>query len=269
MQNENDDPNIPAERQSFLKLTTDIAKLPLDQSAAALETGAAIAAISLRAGSQFLREVPQAAGVLSAAELREWGELGRRLAMSDVETAVSFFTAGVAELETLDSETRASLLQLCSRQLGLSIPLAIETFHTAPALANSISDPHLLTAVLEVASDIARRSARHSAEFLIQTPDVVKRLEAFADPAVLRRAIEMAAGFAARAGGIAADAWGALPQAIERLNSEHVTRLLDQTMVFLERGGGAALQLLMVGGEILRLLPEVFEEWLELLGAVA
>ena len=81
MQNENDDPNIPSERQSFLKLTRDIAALPPEQSAAALETGAAIAAISLRAGSQFLREVPQAASVLSATELREWGELGRRLAM--------------------------------------------------------------------------------------------------------------------------------------------------------------------------------------------
>jgi nitric oxide reductase NorD protein len=269
MQNENDDPNIPSERQSFLKLTTDIAKLPLDQSTAALETGAAIAAISLRAGSQFLREVPQAASVLSAAELREWGELGRRLAMSDVEAAVSFFTAGVARLEPLDSETRSSLFQLCSRQLGLSIPIAIETFHTAPALANSISDPHLLTAVFEVASDIARRSARHSAEFLNQTAYVVERLEASGDPAVLQRAIEMAAGFAARAGGIAADAWEALPHAIERLSNAQAIRLLDQTIVFLERGGGAALQLLVVGGEILRLLPEVFEEWLELLGAVA
>jgi len=269
MQNENDDSNIPSERQSFLKLTTDIAKLPLEQSAALLEIGAAIAAISLRAGSEFLREVPQAARVLNAAELREWGELGRRLAMSDVETAISFFTAGVADLETLAPETRASLFQLCARQLGLSTPIAVETFRTAPALANSFSDATLFTAVLEVASDIARRSARHSADFLNQTPEVVKRLEAFAEPDVLQRAIEMAAGFASRAGGIAADAWGSLPQALEQLNKDEVTRLLDQTMVFLERGGGAALQLLVVGGEILRLLPEVFDEWLELLAAVA
>jgi nitric oxide reductase NorD protein len=258
-----------AERQSFLKLTRDLAALPLEQSAAAVETGAAIAAISLRAGSQFLREVSQAASVLSAAELREWGELGRRLAMSDVETAISFFAAGVAELQALAPETRASLFQLCSRQLGLSIPIAIETFHSAPALANSITDPHLLTAVLDVASDIARRSARHSAEFLNKTPEVVKRLEAFHDPDILQRAIEMAAGFASRAGGIAADAWGSLPQALERLKNDHVIRLLKQTMVFLERGGGAALQLLVVGGEILRLLPEAFDEWLELLAAVA
>jgi hypothetical protein len=258
-----------SERQSFLKLTTDIAKLPLEQSAVALEMGAAIAAISLRAGSEFLREVPQAASVLSATELREWGELGRRLAMSDVETAVSFFTAGVAPLQMLSSAARASLLQLCARQLGLSIPIAIETFRSAPALANYISDPTLLTAVLEVASDIARRSARHSADFLNKTPEVVKRLDAFGDPDILQRAIELAASFASRAGGIAADAWESLPQAIEQLSKDEVARLLDQTMVFLERGGGAALQLLVVGGEFLRLLPEAFDEWLELLAAVA
>ncbi|MEO7971557.1 MAG: VWA domain-containing protein [bacterium] len=269
MQNETEDSNTSSERQSFLKLTRDIATLPLDQSAAALEIGAAIAAISLRAGSEFLREVPQAARVLSATELREWGELGRRLAMSDVETAVSFFAAGVAQLQTLSSPARASVFQLCSRQLGLSTPIAIETFRTAAALADSFSDASLLTAVLDVASDIARRSARHSADFLNKTPEVVKRLEAFGDPDILQAAIAMAASFAARAGGIAADAWESLPEAIEHLNKDEVTRLLEQTMVFLERGGGAALQLLVVGGEFLRLLPEAFDEWLELLAAVA
>ncbi|HZE64482.1 MAG TPA: VWA domain-containing protein, partial [Pyrinomonadaceae bacterium] len=269
MQNENDDPNIPSERQSFLKLTRDIAALPLEQSAAALETGAVIAATSLRAGIEFLRAAPEAAKILEPEELREWGELGRRLAMSDVEMAVSFFIAGVTEQQTLAREARASLFQLCSRQLGLSIAIALETFRTAPALSNSISDPNLLTAVFEVASDIARRSARHSADFLNKTPEVVKRLEAFGSPDVLQKAIEMAAGFAARAGGIAADAWASLPQALENLNNSDALRLLDQTMAFLERGGGAALQLLLAGGEILKLLPEVFDEWLELLWEVA
>src|SRR6266404_5709413 len=127
MQNENDDPNIPSERQSFLKLTRDIAALPLEQSAAA----------------------PEVTKILEAEELREWGELGRRLAMSDVEMAVSFFTAGVTELQTLSREARASLFQLCSRQLGLSIAIALETFRAAPALSSSISDPNLLTAVFE------------------------------------------------------------------------------------------------------------------------
>src|SRR6185503_15295464 len=269
MQNDNDDPGIHSERQSFLKLTHDIATLPLEQSTAALETGAAIAAISLRAGIEFLRAAPEALKILDTEELRAWGELGRRLALSDAETAISFFTAGVAELQTLPTEARASLFQLCSRQLGLSTPIAVETFRTAPSLANSISDPSLLTAVFEVASDIARRSARHSADFLNTTPEVIKGLKTFAGPDVRQKAIEMAAGFAARAGGIAADAWSSLPQALQNLSNKDAIRLLDQTMTVLERGGGAALQLLVVGGEILRLLPEAFDEWLALLLVVA
>ena len=269
MQHDNDDPNIHSEQQSFVKLTRDIAALPLEQSAAALETGAAIASTSLRAAIEFLRAVPEVSKILEASELREWGELGRRLAMSDVETAITFLTAGVAELQPLSAATRASLFQLCSRQLGLSTAIAVDTLRTAPALLNSISDPGLLTALLEVASDIARRSARHSADFIKQIPGVVKRLEAFAEPDVLQKSIEMTAGFASRAGGIAADAWGSLPQAFESLNKDAAIRLLDQTMAFLERGGGAALQLLLVGGEMLRQLPEAFDEWLELLWAVA
>ena len=38
---------------------------------------------------------------------------------------------------------------------------------------------------------------------------------------------------------------------------------------FLERGGAAALHLLIAGGEILRTLPECFDEWIDLLWAVA
>src|SRR6185295_7761011 len=53
------------------------------------------------------------------------------------------------------------------------------------------------------------------------------------------------------------------------LSNKDAIRLLDQTMTVLERGGGAALQLLVVGGEILRLLPEAFDEWLALLLVVA
>ncbi|MEP6741903.1 MAG: VWA domain-containing protein [bacterium] len=241
----------------------------MSQSTAILETAATIGAVSMRASLEFLRASPEATRILEPEDLRAWGELGRRLAMSEVETAISFFAAGVAELQPLSREARASLFQLCSRQLGLSTAIASNTFHSAPALANSFANPVFLTAVFEVASDIARRSARHSAEFLSKTPEVVKRLEGFPTPEIMQKAIEMAAGFASRAGGIAADAWAALPQALENLNNDEAIRLLDQTIAFLERGGGAALQLLQVGGEILRVLPEVFAEWLQLLWAVA
>src|SRR6185295_7242949 len=79
-----------AERQSFLELTRSLTGLPLDQAAAVLETSASIAAISLRAGIEFLRAAPAAAHVLQPAELRSWGDMGRRLAMTDYDSQSSF-----------------------------------------------------------------------------------------------------------------------------------------------------------------------------------
>ena len=264
-----DPAELSVDRQSFLQVTRELAALPLPQSTAILETGAAIGAISMRTSVEFLRASVEAARVLDADELRNWGELGRRLAMSDVETAISFFKAGVDSLQNLSVAARAALFQLCSRQIGLSTSIAAQTFQKAPPLAQHFSDQSLFTAVIEVASDIARRSARHSADFLDRTPEVVASLKSFSSPEILHKGITLATSFAARAGGISTDAWVSLPQALHNLNDAQAVRLLDQAMAFLERGGGAALQMLLVGGEILRLLPETFDEWLQLLWSVA
>ena len=270
MHDENIDSEIPSvERQSFIKLTRELASLPLDKSAAALETSAAIAGISLRAGIEFLRAAPAAAEVLEAAELRSWGDLGRRLAMSDVETAITFFAAGVSELKDIPENVHPQVFQLCSRQITLSSQIAIETLRNLPDLTRTISDPSQLASILEVASEISRRSAKHSAEFLNQAPEVLERLRRSKDPAVTKKGVELAAEFAARAGGIAADAWTALPAALTNLNSPNALKLLASTEGFLERGGGSALQVLITGGEILRTLPEIFDEWVMLLWTVA
>lgn len=263
------DKSQSAERRSFLKLTREIASLPLEQSAAALETGAAIAAVSLRAAIEFLRAAPAAAEVLQPAELRSWGEMGRRLAMSDIETAITLFTEGVSGLHDIPENVRPLVFQLCSRQITLSTSISIETLRTAPALAKTISRSGVLDNVLEVAAEISRRSAKHSAEFLQKTPEVVGRLNRFNDPEVTEKAIELAAEFASRAGGIAADAWAALPSSLAGLDRDAALRLLDSTIGFLERGGGSALQVLITGGEILRTLPEMFDDWLGLLRTVA
>src|SRR5258705_8758749 len=155
-----------AERQSFLELTRNIAGLPLEQSVAALETSAAIAGISLRAAIEFLRATPAAAEVLQPAELRSWGDLGRRLAMSDFESAVTFFAEGIGGLRNLPRSLHASIFQLCSRQMTLSTAVGRETFRKIPLLAAAIADPELFQSVLEIAAEVSRRSAKHSSEFL-------------------------------------------------------------------------------------------------------
>ena len=257
------------ERQSFLELTRSIAGLPLDEAAAILESSASIAAISLRAGIEFLRAAPAAARVLQPAELRAWGEMGRRLAMSDYETAVSFFIAGVEDMQTVPAELLPAIFTLSSRQMVLSTSIGKETLHSLPRIVVEIGDTDFMAAVLEVATEIARRSAKHSAEFLHNSMHVFEALQSFDDAEVTAAATTLAGSFATRAGGIAADAWTAVPEALAELSPLDAKRLLTSANDFLERGGGAALHVLLAGGEILRRAREIFDDWTALLWAVA
>ena len=258
-----------AERQSVMELTRDLARLPLDEAAAALEISALIAGVSLRASIEFLRAAPHAAQILDGTDLRAWGEMGRRLAISDVETAISFFIAGVDDLRSVPPATRALVFKLCARQMTLSAAIGTETLRKVGALAQTIDNEEALQSVLEIAAEIARRSAKHSADFLAATPQTIACLSEFKDQAVWQTAISLAAGFAERAGGIAADAWRAIPGALAKLDRDDALRLISRTTEFLERGGGGALNVLVAGAEILRSLPEVFEAWIELLWTVA
>jgi nitric oxide reductase NorD protein len=264
-----DDQQQSAERQSFLELTRSLTGLPLDQAAAVLETSASIAAISLRAGIEFLRAAPAAAQVLQPAELRAWGEMGRRLAMTDYESSATFFVEGVEALRTVSPELRPPIFVLCTRQMILSTAIGRETLHSFPRLAVEIDDDDVLRAILDVAIEIARRSAKHSAEFLNAGGTVSHALKSFQNTDVTNAALELSGAFAARAGGIASDAWAITPEAVVDLSAADAIRLLKTANNFLERGGGAALHVLIAGGEILRRAPEIFDEWIALLWVVA
>ena len=258
-----------AERQSFLELTRSLTGLPLDQAAAVLETSASIAAISLRAGIEFLRAAPPAAHVLQPTELRAWGEMGRRLAMTDYESAATFFAEGVEDLRAVSTELRPAIFTLCTRQMVLSTAVGRETLHSLPTLTAEINDDDLLRAILDIATEIARRSAKHSAEFLNAGATVAHELNSFQNVELTSAALDLAGAFAARAGGIAADAWAVMPEAMADLSATDAIRLLKNAKAFLERGGGAALHVLIAGGEILRRAPEIFAEWIALLWVVA
>jgi len=264
-----------SERRTTAGLVREIGKLPAERARAALEVSAQLAGLSLRVGLEFLRAAVGAARVLEATELREWGEMGRRLAMADVETGANFFKAGVAELLEVPADARPLLFQVCARQLPLSTSIATETFKRAPELARAAGDGELLAATFEVALEIARRSARHSADFLATSPATFAHLEKYgaADGAarneVAGAALHLAGVFAHRAGGVAADAWANLPEATNALDAEQARTLFRHTEQFLERGGAAALHVLVAGGEVLRLAPQVFTDWTALLHAVA
>jgi len=279
----------PAERRTLAGLLREISGLPLDQTRAALETSATIAAVSLRASIEFLRAVPEIAQVLAPAELRAWGELGRRLTMTDIETGVSFFIAGSGDFNKVPSPVRPFVFHVCARQMILSATTAAETFRNARSLAESTGDAESLRSIYEVAASISRRSAKHSAEFLNATPAVVAALTNVASfsglpPAnsetkagsspplnnsLIEEAITLAKSFAEYAGGIADDAWAALPMALERLTAEQTLLLLRRARTFLERGGAVAFHFLIAGGDVLRALPESFADWINLLWTIA
>ena len=238
-------------------------------SAALLETSAAIAAISLRAAIEFVRAAPAAAQILEPSELRAWGEMGRRLAMSDYEHAITFFAEGVEPLRSVSPELRPAIFALCARQMILSTAVGRETLRTLPSLIAEINDDGLTRSILEIATEIARRSAKHSTDFLNASATVARELKSFNDPKPTAAALALADAFATRAGGIAADAWAVSPEALAELSAANAIRLLNTTNDFLQRGGGAALHILVAGGELLRRAPEIFDDWTALLWVVA
>jgi hypothetical protein len=280
------------ERRRIAGLAREVGKLDVEVARAVLEVGAGLAALSLRAGVDFLRAAPEAARVLDAAEMRAWGELARRLVMADAETGAAFITAGTEGLAGVPRGARLLLLQVCGRQLPLSTSFALETYRRGPEVARTVEDPELLRRVFEVALEVARRSARHSSDFLSATPAAAAVLSAFVVDVdesraagnvqegggaegvpegvrVWEAALKLAESFAQRVGGIAADMWAALPAAVEGLSAAQALALFRQAEGFLDRGGAAALHVLASGGEVLRLVPEAFDDWGALLRTVA
>jgi hypothetical protein len=151
--------------------------------------------------------------------------------------------------------------------MTLSTSVGRATLQKAPLVADSLGNDALFKSILEVATEIAKRSAKHSTEFLQSSTEVAVALKH--DRQLLGKALTVAEAFATRAGGIAADAWSSIPAATADLKKEDAARLLDRTFDFLERGGGAALHVLLAGGEILRRAPELFDDWVDLLWVVA
>lgn len=262
-----------SERQTFAKLAREIGSLPADRARVVLELSAQLAPLSLRACAEFVRAAPRAARLLDAEDLRAWGEMGRRLAMADTETGVTFFAAGAQALAGVPAEARTLLLQVGARQMTLSTSIAVETFRHAGAVAGAVRDAGMLASVFGIAVEIARRSARHSADFLAAVPAVFTHFEKNFNPAdavtVARESVRVVEVFAGRAGGMASDAWAALPEATDALSAPQSVELLRAAESFLERGGAAALHVLIAGGEVSRLAPEVFGEWVGLARAVA
>lgn len=261
----------PEQKSSLTGLASKLSKLPADKRRAAVEVSAALAGVSLRVSREFVEAVPRAAKILSADDLRAWGELGRRLAMGNAETGSKFFSAGVEQLSKVPKKARTFVFQICTRQLVLSSSISLETFELIPKLVDDIGDDELLSDILRLAVDIAHRSAKHSSDFLKQTPPVAREIAAFGDgkQEVARAIITLAANFANRTGGMTADLWTNLPNALRGLSAENAAQLALRSSDFLEHGGSVTLHFVSAGGDVLRNEPSVFEAWCGVLENIA
>ncbi|MEP7149531.1 MAG: VWA domain-containing protein [Acidobacteriota bacterium] len=259
-------------KQTFTGLAAHLGRLPADKRRAALEMSAALAAISLRVSREFVEAVPEAAKILSADDMRNWAEFGRRLAMGSAGTGVSFFAGdGIARLADVPESARGLVFQICTRQLVLSSSIALETFALIPDLAEQVRDDQLLTEILQLAVEIANRSAKHSSDFLQKTPSVASALESFGERKrdVATPVVQLASTFAGRTGGMTADLWANLPDALEGLTAGSAIRLAERSLEFLEFGGSVTLHFITSGGAVLRNAEDVFNDWCSVLSKIA
>jgi nitric oxide reductase NorD protein len=257
--------NETSAKPSLTGLARKLGQLSPEHRRVALETSALLAGVSLRVSREFVEAVPKAAEILSPEDVRAWSEMGRKLAMANADAGAQFFLEGIEDYRRVPPRARAAAFQICSRQLVLSSSIALETFHSIPALAAATADEELFTDILKVAHDIAQRSAKHSADFLNATPAVAERLKQFDDSSVSRSATGLASVFAARTGGMTAELWTALPAALENLTASQAIRLTEKAVEFLDFGGSVALNFTSAGGEALRKIEAVFDDWCEVL----
>ncbi len=258
-------------KQTFTGLAARLGRLPADKKRAALETSAALAAISLRVSREFVEAVPRASKILSADDLRGWGELGRRLAMGNARTGTLYFSAGVESLRKVPERARSLVFQICTRQLILSSSIALETLELIPQVADEVDDDELFTQILQLALEIAGRSAKHSSDFLQKTSQVAKSLKAFGEQKyeVATQVIRLASMFAGRTGGMTADLWSQLPSAIDGLSAKSTITLAESAADFLEFGGSVTLHFITSGSSVLKHAPEAFTDWCSVLRKVA
>lgn len=251
----------PKNKKTLTGLAARLGRLPSDKKRAALEMSAALAGVSLRVSREFVEAVPRAAKLLSAEDLRLWGEMGRRLAMGNADVGAAFFAEGVAGLKPVPEIARAAVFQICTRQLVLSSSIALETFRAVPNIAREVGDPKLLGEIFAVAFEIAQRSAKHSAEFLQHTPAVAATLRSADSGEVAAEALALARQFAERTGGMTADLWAGLPDALAKVSPPNAVRLLRCAGQFLEFGGSVTLHFVASGSDVLGAADAVFDDW--------
>jgi hypothetical protein len=245
-------------------------KLPADKAVVAVDLGVSLAGVSMRLGLDCLRAAPDVGRLVQADDLRAWGEIARRLAATNPDVASEYFAVSPTILAALPPEKRTLLLQLVGRQASLSSRIALDTFKFVPEFVERIGEHRLALELLTIALELARHSVKHSWELLQAAPAVVDHLRGHGWDRLVHRAVALASAFAQRSGGAAADFFARLPKALRGGTEAVAETLFDETLIYLDRSGGVALQYFVAGGLVLQIAgPQAFARWTDLSRRVA
>ena len=247
--------------------------LPYERVLLTTDIGIALATTNLRGAVEMLKAAPEVSRLIAAADMRVWGEIGKRLSATSVESAMGFFLTSASTLSSMDEEMRSPVLRLVNKQAALSASTAIDTFRSAPFIIASIADNESVAQMLTICLELARHSVKHSNDLLLAAPQVLAQIKANDkenDDSLLRRALALTSSFAFRSGGTAAEFFTELPSVFGSAAHESIEKLFDITESYLDRSGGVALQYFKAASRVLTIAGiQSFERWTTLAKRVA
>src|SRR4030095_615266 len=135
--------------------------LPYERVLLTTDIGATLAATNLRAGVELLKTAPEVSRLIDVGHIRVWGEVGKRLSATSVDTAVGFFQSSASILGLIPEDMRSPVLRLVNKQAALSANTAIECFKSAPNVINAIKDHDDIAQILSICLELARHSVKH------------------------------------------------------------------------------------------------------------
>jgi nitric oxide reductase NorD protein len=238
-------------RGTIESLAMKMGVMPSERAWVAVDIGASLAGISLKSTVDFFKAAPEVARLLENGDLRNWAELGRRIAINNADEASEFFRTSTEILGALPPQVRPLLINLCSKQIVLSPAAALTTFRTAPQTMASITDEAAAVRLFGIAVEVAHRSVKHSTEVLNAAPRALTVLRALEQslppepgvPRPLDELLDLAAHFAERTGATAAEFLTAVGEGLDFIHQRaEISALCKATNAYLERGGATALQ---------------------------
>lgn len=256
-------------RKSVEALARSFGIQPNDRAWVTMDVGASLAGVSIKVATEFFRVVPEVAQHLENEDLRQWAEVGRRIALDNAEEANQFFHTSAQTLASVPVHLRPQLIALCGKQIVLSPSTALSTFYTAPKTIEKLGTSEATDKLFNIAVAVANRSVKHSTEVLAAAPNALAALTqletSFANqpPTIIKQALELAENFANRTGATAAEFLSALGEGLGFIKTSGEARLLyDQTSSFLERGGATALQYFRAAKSVMEQSDAAsFEKW--------